>query len=73
MSDQLSCTRCQESLCGRTYIQVEDGPHCTSCYDRLYANTCQECKELIGHNTKVDLVENRPSSSVNASVRKRAR
>lgn len=55
MSDQLSCKKCRESLCGRRYIQVEDGPHCTTCYDRLYANTCQECKELIGHNTKVDL------------------
>lgn len=55
MSDQLSCKKCRESLCGRRYIQVEDGPHCTSCYDRLYANTCQECKELIGHNTKVAL------------------
>lgn len=54
MSDQLCCKKCQESLCGHKYIQVEDGPHCISCYERLYANTCQECKELIGHNTKVE-------------------
>lgn len=53
MSDQLSCSRCQASLCGHKYIQVEDGPHCISCYEHLYANTCQECKELIGHSAKV--------------------
>lgn len=53
MSDRLSCKHCQESLCGRQYIQVEDGPHCISCYDRLHANTCHECQEVIGHNAKV--------------------
>lgn len=53
MSDQFNCKNCNESLGGRKYIQVEDKPHCIPCYDRLYANTCQECKEIIGHNAKV--------------------
>ena len=53
MSDQFDCKNCKESLSGRKYIQVEDKPHCIPCYDRLYANTCQECKEIIGHNAKV--------------------
>lgn len=53
MSDRFDCKNCNESLCGRKYIQVEDNPHCIPCYDRLYANTCQECKEIIGHNAKV--------------------
>lgn len=53
MSDQFDCKNCKESLSGRKYIQVEDEPHCIPCYDRLYAKTCQECKEIIGHNAKV--------------------
>lgn len=53
MSDRFDCRNCNESLYGRKYIQVEEKPHCIPCYDRLYANTCQECKEIIGHNAKV--------------------
>lgn len=53
MSDRFDCKHCNESLYGRKYIQVEDEPHCVPCYDRLYANTCQECKEVISHNAKV--------------------
>ncbi|XP_061738816.1 four and a half LIM domains protein 3-like [Nerophis ophidion] len=52
MSDRFDCKNCAESLYGRKYIQVEDNPHCIPCYDRLYANTCQECKEIISHNAK---------------------
>uniref|UniRef100_A0A3Q1ET44 FHL1/2/3/5 N-terminal LIM domain-containing protein n=1 Tax=Acanthochromis polyacanthus TaxID=80966 RepID=A0A3Q1ET44_9TELE len=53
MSDHFDCKNCNESLYGRKYIQVEAEPHCIPCYDRLHANTCQECKEVIGHNAKV--------------------
>lgn len=53
MSDRFDCKNCSESLYGRKYIPVEDNPHCIPCYDRLHANTCQECKEIIGHNTRV--------------------
>lgn len=53
MSDRFNCKNCNEPLGGRKYIQVEDKPHCIPCYDRLHANTCQECKEIIGHNDKV--------------------
>lgn len=53
MSDRFDCKNCNESLYGRKYILAEDNPHCIPCYDRLYANTCQECKEIIGHNAKV--------------------
>ncbi|KAI5100866.1 four and a half LIM domains 3 [Silurus meridionalis] len=52
MSDQFNCENCNESLYGRKYIQVDDVPHCVPCYDRLYANVCQGCKELIGHNSR---------------------
>ncbi|XP_019738778.1 four and a half LIM domains protein 3-like [Hippocampus comes] len=58
MSDRFDCKNCHESLYGRKYIQVEDNPHCIPCYDHLYANTCQECKEIITHNSKMTLEEN---------------
>lgn len=53
MSEPFDCDSCKESLYDRKYIQVNDVPHCIPCYDRLYANTCQECKELIEHNSRV--------------------
>ncbi len=56
MSEPFDCDSCKESLYGRKYIQVDDVPHCVPCYDRLYANTCQECKELIEHNSRVSAV-----------------
>lgn len=59
MSERFDCKNCNESLGGRKYIQVEDHPHCIPCYDRLYANTCEECKEIIGHNAKELFYENR--------------
>ncbi|XP_014034111.1 four and a half LIM domains protein 3 [Salmo salar] len=59
MSDRFDCGECKESLYGRKYIQVEDVPHCIPCYDRLYANTCQECKELITHNARELFYEDR--------------
>ncbi|XP_028819714.1 four and a half LIM domains protein 3-like isoform X1 [Denticeps clupeoides] len=52
MSDAFDCVNCKESLYGRKYLQVESKPHCIPCYDRLFANTCQECKEVIGHNSR---------------------
>ncbi|XP_038822729.1 four and a half LIM domains protein 3-like isoform X2 [Salvelinus namaycush] len=59
MSDRFDCGECKESLYGRKYIQVEDVPHCIPCYDRLYANTCQKCKELIAHNARELFYEDR--------------
>ncbi|KAF5892568.1 four and a half LIM domains protein 3-like, partial [Clarias magur] len=52
MSEQFNCENCKELLYGMRYIQVDDVPHCVPCYDRLYANICQGCKELIGHNSR---------------------
>lgn len=59
MSDRFDCRNCSESLYGRKYIEVEAEPHCIPCYDRLHANTCQECKEVIGHNAKELFYEDR--------------
>ncbi len=67
MSEPFDCDSCKESLYGRKYIQVEDVPHCVPCYDRLYANTCQECKELIEHNSRVSAL-GISISGINTSV-----
>ncbi|XP_066525462.1 four and a half LIM domains protein 3b [Hoplias malabaricus] len=52
MSEQFHCENCKDSLYGRKYIQVDGVPHCVPCYDQHFANICQGCKELIGHNSQ---------------------
>lgn len=53
MADRFDCDNCKESLYGRKYIQSNDSPYCIPCYDSLFSNTCDECKELIGHDARV--------------------
>lgn len=53
MADRFDCDHCKESLYGRKYIQSDDSPYCIPCYDSLFSNTCDECKELIGHDARV--------------------
>ncbi|RVE66620.1 hypothetical protein OJAV_G00109360 [Oryzias javanicus] len=59
MSERFDCKNCKKSLYGQQYIQVENEPHCITCYEGLHANTCQECKEIIGHNAKELAFEDR--------------
>ncbi|KAG5858005.1 hypothetical protein ANANG_G00025510 [Anguilla anguilla] len=59
MSERFDCDNCKESLYGRKYIQSEDSPYCIPCYDSLFANTCDECKELIGHDSRELFYEDR--------------
>ncbi|MEE6484010.1 hypothetical protein FKM82_013723 [Ascaphus truei] len=59
MSEPFDCGSCKESLYGRKYIQMEEGPYCIPCYDSLFANTCDECKELIGHDARELYYEDR--------------
>ncbi|XP_043852777.1 four and a half LIM domains protein 3 isoform X1 [Dromiciops gliroides] len=59
MSEAFDCAKCGESLYGRKYIQAEGGPHCVPCYDGTFANTCAECKELIGHDSRELFYEDR--------------
>ncbi|KAF5905813.1 four and a half LIM domains protein 3-like [Clarias magur] len=59
MSERFDCDNCKESLYGRKYIQAEENPYCIPCYDSLFANTCDECKELIGHDARELFYEDR--------------
>lgn len=53
MSETFDCAKCSESLYGRKYIQTDNGPYCVPCYDNTFANTCAECQQLIGHDSRV--------------------
>uniref|UniRef100_A0A4W3GHI7 FHL1/2/3/5 N-terminal LIM domain-containing protein n=1 Tax=Callorhinchus milii TaxID=7868 RepID=A0A4W3GHI7_CALMI len=53
MSEPFDCHHCKESLYGRKYILSGEQPHCIPCYDTIFANTCDECKEPIGHEARV--------------------
>uniref|UniRef100_A0A3Q2PSZ5 Four and a half LIM domains protein 3 n=1 Tax=Fundulus heteroclitus TaxID=8078 RepID=A0A3Q2PSZ5_FUNHE len=59
MADRFDCDNCKESLYGRKYIQSDDNPYCIPCYDSLFSNTCDECKELIGHDARELFYEDR--------------
>uniref|UniRef100_A0A3P9MIY2 Four and a half LIM domains protein 3 n=1 Tax=Oryzias latipes TaxID=8090 RepID=A0A3P9MIY2_ORYLA len=59
MADRFDCDNCKESLYGRKYIQSNDSPYCIPCYDSLFSNTCDECKELIGHDARELFYEDR--------------
>ncbi|XP_013854922.1 four and a half LIM domains protein 3 isoform X4 [Austrofundulus limnaeus] len=52
MSEKFSCKHCSQPLHGCKYIQVEATPHCITCYDLLFSNTCHECRGAISHNDK---------------------
>ncbi|KAJ7304482.1 hypothetical protein JRQ81_012047 [Phrynocephalus forsythii] len=58
-TEGFDCFSCKESLYGRKYIQADEGPFCIPCYDAHFANTCDECKELIGHDCRELYYEDR--------------
>jgi LIM domain-containing protein 2 len=48
----LSCFNCALNLTGYRYILRDDKPFCIKCYEQLFANRCEECKEVIGTDFK---------------------
>lgn len=44
------------SLLGKKYVLKDDNPYCVSCYDRIFSNYCEECKEPIESGSKVGLI-----------------
>lgn len=47
-----ACRSCDASLTGQRYILRDDEPHCLACYEAKFANTCEQCKEKIGCDSK---------------------
>lgn len=52
---QFDCQYCTASLLGKKYVLKDDNPYCVSCYDRIFSNYCEECKEPIESDSKVGL------------------
>lgn len=48
----LTCFNCANTLTGKRYILREDKPFCIPCYEQLFANRCDECKNPIGTDFK---------------------
>lgn len=48
----LCCYFCDESLSQQRFVTVEGQPACVSCYDKRFANNCENCKKPIGPGTK---------------------
>lgn len=49
----LTCFNCSLNLTGHRYILRDDKPFCIACYENLFANRCEECKQAIGTDFKV--------------------
>ncbi|MTV28630.1 hypothetical protein FTX61_25090, partial [Nitriliruptoraceae bacterium ZYF776] len=47
-----ACRSCDVSLTGQRYILRDEEPHCLACYEAKFANTCEQCKEKIGCDSK---------------------
>ncbi|KAL3309112.1 Four and a half LIM domains protein 2 [Cichlidogyrus casuarinus] len=47
-----ACKSCDQSLTGQRYILRDDEPHCLACYENKFANTCEQCKQKIGCDSK---------------------
>ncbi|KAJ7405212.1 hypothetical protein BTVI_69706 [Pitangus sulphuratus] len=51
-SSHADCHYCLQSLRGRKYALRDENAYCVACYDSLYANPCEECKQPIECNSK---------------------
>jgi hypothetical protein len=60
----LSCFNCTLNLTGHRYILRDDKPFCIKCYEQLFANRCEECKEVIGTDFKVRAYNVTPHGAV---------
>ncbi|XP_038675939.1 prickle-like protein 1 isoform X2 [Scyliorhinus canicula] len=45
--DHFSCTECEVILGGQKYIMKEGQPYCCGCFETLYAEYCETCREII--------------------------
>lgn len=54
-SAQFECQYCTVSLLGKKYVLKDDNLYCVSCYDRIFSNYCEHCKEPIESDSKVGI------------------
>ncbi|KAH0521655.1 Four and a half LIM domains protein 5 [Microtus ochrogaster] len=58
-STQFECQYCTTSLLGKKYVLKDDHLYCVSCYDRIFSNYCEQCKEPIESDSKDLCYKNR--------------
>jgi len=46
------CWQCDESLSGKRYVLRDEHPFCVQCYEQNFANSCDQCNQLIGIGSK---------------------
>lgn len=52
-TSHFACFQCDIALTGHRYVLRDDHAYCIHCYEKLFAHTCEECKTLIGTDSKV--------------------
>ncbi|XP_076444426.1 testin-like isoform X1 [Babylonia areolata] len=50
--EHLACWNCDQKLVACRYIMKDEHPHCVPCYQKLFANNCEECGKAIGPDFK---------------------
>ena len=50
--EQFSCYHCGQNLAGSRYILKDEHPYCIRCYEDRFSNTCEECRQKIGTDSK---------------------
>ncbi|XP_050995680.1 four and a half LIM domains protein 1-like [Acomys russatus] len=59
MSEKFTCHYCQTALQGKKYVQKDGQYCCLPCFDKNCANTCEECHNPIGADSKEVQYKNR--------------
>lgn len=51
-SSHFACFHCDLNLTGHRYILRDEHPYCIKCYENFFAHSCEECKTIIGTDSK---------------------
>jgi hypothetical protein len=51
-TSHFACFHCDLALTGHRYVLRDDHAYCIGCYEKLFAHTCEECKIVIGTDSK---------------------
>uniref|UniRef100_A0A0B7A7B2 LIM zinc-binding domain-containing protein n=1 Tax=Arion vulgaris TaxID=1028688 RepID=A0A0B7A7B2_9EUPU len=51
-TQRLACHNCTKQMIACRYIIKEENPYCIPCYEQLFSNVCEECRQSIGPDYK---------------------
>jgi len=63
-TSHFACFHCDLSLTGHRYVLRDEHAYCINCYETMFAHVCEECKTVIGTDSKVSVVTTRLSFSI---------